>query len=77
MWQVGVEESGVQSFLVGRLDGKRPLGKPRRRFEKNLQEMGRGCGDWMVLSQDRVIWRGTCEYGNEHSGSIKCGKLLD
>ena len=37
--------------LVGKPDGKRPLGRPRRRWEVNikmdLQEMGRGCGDWM------------------------------
>ena len=36
---------------------KRPLGRPRRRWEDNikmdLQEVGRGCGDWMELAQDR------------------------
>ena len=55
------EERGVQRVLVGNPDGKRPLGSPRRRWEDNikmdLQEMGRGCGDWMELAQDRDRWR--------------------
>jgi len=40
---------------------KRPLGRPRRRWEDNtkiyLQEVGGGCGDWMELAQDRNRWR--------------------
>ena len=48
-------------FLVGKPEGKRPLGRPRRRWEDNikmdLQEVGRGCGDWMGLAQDRESWR--------------------
>jgi len=47
--------------LVGKPEGKRPLGRPRRRWEDNikmdLQEMGGGCGDWMELAQDRDRWR--------------------
>ena len=47
--------------LVGKLEGKRPLGRPRRRWEDNinmdLEEMGRGFGDWMELAQDRKSWR--------------------
>ena len=42
-------------------EGKRTLGRPRRRWEDDikmdLQEMGGGCGDWMELSQDRDGWR--------------------
>jgi len=42
---------------VGKLEGMRPLGRPRRRWEDNikmdLQELGGGCGDWMELVQDR------------------------
>ena len=43
----------------------------------DLQEVGRGCGDWMDLAKDRDRWRGACEYGNELSGSIKSGEFLD
>ena len=43
------EGRGVNKVLVGKPDGKRPLGRPRRRWEDNikmdLQEVGRGCGD--------------------------------
>ena len=42
-------------------EGKRPLGRPRRRWEDNikmdLQEVGGGRGDWMQLAQDRDGWR--------------------
>ena len=41
----------------------------------DLQEVGGG-RDWMELAQDREV-AGTCEYGNEPSGSIKCGEFLD
>ena len=48
---------GVHRVLVGKPEGKRPLGRPRRRWEDNikmdLQEVGGGCGDWMELVQDR------------------------
>ena len=47
--------------LVGKSEGKRPLGRPRRRWEDNnkmdLEEVGRGCADWMELAQDRDRWR--------------------
>ena len=46
--------------LVGKPEGKRPLGRPRCRWEDNkmdLQEVGRGCGDWMELAQDSDRWR--------------------
>ena len=46
---------------VGKPEGKRPLGRPRRRWEDNikmdLQEVGGGCEDWMELAQDRDRWR--------------------
>ena len=55
------EDRGVQRVLVWKPEGKRPLGKPRRRWEDNikvdLQEVGRGRGDWMELAQDRDSWR--------------------
>ena len=54
------EGKGVHRVLVGKPEGKRPLGRPRRRWEDNkmdLQEVGGGCGDWMKLAQDRERWR--------------------
>ena len=59
---VRVEEGrGVHKVLLGKIEGKRPLGKPRHRWEDNikmyLQEVGRGCGDWLELAQDRDRWR--------------------
>jgi hypothetical protein len=60
----------VCRVLVGKPDGKRPLERPRRRWEDNimmdLQEVGRGGVDWIELAQ-----AGTCECGNEPSVSIK------
>ena len=58
----GMEEGrGVHKVLVGKPEGKRPLGRPRRRREENieidLQEVGRGCGDWVELAQDTDRWR--------------------
>ena len=47
--------------LVGKPEGKRPLGRPRRRWKDNikmhLQKVGGDCGDWMELAQDRDRWR--------------------
>ena len=55
------EGRGVHRVLVGKPEGKRPLGRPRRRWEDNikmdLQEVGWGCGEWMELAQDRDGWR--------------------
>ena len=55
------EGRGVHRVLVGKPEGKRPLGRPRRRWEdnikRNLQEVGGGCGDWMEFAQDRDRWR--------------------
>ena len=55
------EGRGVHSVLVGKPEGKRPLGRPRRRWEDNikmdLQEVEGSCGDWMELAQDRDRWR--------------------
>jgi hypothetical protein len=51
----------VHRVLVGMPEGKRPLGRPRSRWEDNnkidLQEVGGGRGDWMELAQDRDRWR--------------------
>ena len=55
------EGSGVHRVLVGKPEGKRPLGRPRRRWEDNikmdLQEVEGSCGYWMELARDRDRWR--------------------
>ena len=55
------EGGGVHKFLVGKPEGKRPLGRSRRRWEDNikmdLEEVGRVSGDWMELAQDSDSWR--------------------
>ena len=55
------EERGVHRVLVGKPEGKRPLGRPRRRWEDNikldLQEVGGSGGDWVELVQDRDRWQ--------------------
>jgi len=55
------EERGVYRVLVGKLEGRRPLGRPRRRWVDNirmdLQEVGYGYMDWIGLAQDRDKWR--------------------
>jgi hypothetical protein len=62
MWYVACmgKERGVHRVLVGKPEGKRPLGKPGRRWEDNitmeLQEVGGGRGDWMELVLDRNGW---------------------
>ena len=54
------EVRGVHRVLVGKSEGKRPLGRPKRRWEDNIKmalwEVGGG-GDWMELAQDRDRWR--------------------
>ena len=51
----------VQRVLVGNPKGKRPLGRPRRRWDDiiktDLQEMEGVCGDWLELAQNRDRWR--------------------
>ena len=54
------DRRGVYRVLVGKSEGKRPLGRPRHRWEDNikmgLQEVACGCMDWIELSQDRDRW---------------------
>jgi hypothetical protein len=62
MWRVWGGERGAHDRGVGgKPEGKRPMGRPRRRSGDNikmdLQEVGGGCGDWMELAQDRDRWR--------------------
>jgi len=55
------ERRGVYRVLVRKPEGKRPLGRPRRRWEDNIKmdllEVGSGVMDWIELAQDRGRWR--------------------
>jgi len=55
------EERRVHRFLLGKPEGRRPMGRPRRRWVDNisldLQEVGCGYMDWIGLAQDRDRWR--------------------
>jgi hypothetical protein len=57
---MGVDR-GVYRVLVGKPEGKRPLGRPKHRRKDNikmdLEEVGGGRGDWMELAQDRDRWQ--------------------
>jgi hypothetical protein len=60
MWYAGRGQK-IYTVLVGKLEGKRPLGRPKRRLEDgirmDLREIGLGVVDWIRLAQDRDRWR--------------------
>jgi hypothetical protein len=66
----------VYRLLVGKPEGKIPLGRPRCRWMDNIKmdllEIGLSVVDWIGLAQDRVQAESSCKLGNEPSGSIKC-----
>jgi hypothetical protein len=70
------EKGNAYRVLVGKPEGNRPVERPRRRRENNieicLREIGWGGVDWFHLSQDRVF----CEHGNEPPGSIRWWEIL-
>ena len=74
------EGRGVHRVLFGKSEGKRPLGRPRHRWEDNikmdLQEVGGSFGDWMELTQDRERWQALV--GTVRKLRVrKCGEFLD
>jgi hypothetical protein len=74
------EEMVVHRVLVGKPEGKRPLGRPRRRWEDNIkmyvQEVGGGCGDWMELAQARDGWRALVSTVKNLRVPYNAGKFL-
>ena len=74
------EGRGVHRVLVGKPEGKRPLERPRRRWEDNikmdLQEVKGSCGGWMELAQDRDRLRTLVNTVTELSGSKNAGNFL-
>ena len=72
---------GVYRVLVGKSEGKRPLGRHRSSWEDNIKMdlQGVGCGvmDWLEPVQDRDRWRALVNAVMNLRGSIKCGEFLD
>ena len=72
-------EEGWSAFkiLTGKHTEKRPLGRPRRRWEDNirmdLEEIGINAGNWVESAQDRNYWRSLCECAIEPPASISHG----
>jgi hypothetical protein len=51
------EDRGVYRVMVGKPEGKRPLGRPRRRWENNIKMDLQEAVDWLEVAQDRDRWR--------------------
>jgi hypothetical protein len=66
------EKRNAYRILVRKPEGKRPLGRPRRRWEDNikmgLREIGWGGMDWIDLAQDRDQWRALVNDATSNSG---------
>jgi hypothetical protein len=65
--------------LAGKPEGKKPLGRPRRRWVDNikmdLRDIGWDGRDWIELAQDRDQWRDLVNTGDEPSGSLKLPRI--
>jgi hypothetical protein len=71
---------GVYRVLVGKLEGKRPLGRPRRKWEDNIkmhfQEVGLGGTDLIDLAQHMERWRALVNAAMNHPVPLKCMNFL-
>jgi hypothetical protein len=66
------EKRNVYRYLVGKAGGKKPVARPRRRWEYNIKmDLGAIGWDGMNLDRDRNQWRVYCEHGSESLGSFK------
>jgi hypothetical protein len=75
-------EKNAYRIVVGEPEGKRPLGKPRRRWVDNikidLEDGGWGDVDWIGLAQDRNRWRAVVNSVlNLPTGSMKCWETIE
>jgi hypothetical protein len=68
-------------LLVGKPEGKRPLGRSRRRWVDNIRmdlgDVGWGDVDWIGLAKDKKQVESSCEFGIEPSGSMKCWETTE
>jgi hypothetical protein len=71
------EKRNAYRLLVGKPEGRKPLGRPRRRWLDNIRmdlvEVGWGDVDWIDLAQGES----SCEFGIELLGSIKCWETIE
>jgi hypothetical protein len=76
-----MEKKNACRILAGKPEGKRKLGKPRRRWVNNtimdLREIGWDNMNWIDLAQDRAQWRALVNTVKELSGTIKCWEVLE
>jgi hypothetical protein len=75
------ERRDAYRAVVGKPEGRRPLGRPRRRWEDNikmdLREVGWGGMDWINVAQDMDRWRALVNAVMNLPSSIKCGEFLE
>jgi hypothetical protein len=75
------ERRGAYKALVGKPEGRRSLGRPRRRWEDNIKmDLREVAWGRHGLDQSASGWgqaAGCCEYGDEPSGSIECGEFRE
>jgi hypothetical protein len=70
------EKRNAYRILVGKPEGRKPLGSPRRRWVDNIKIDLREIG-WHGVNWVNLALEGSCEHGDELSGSIKCWEVLE